>query len=67
VVALLLGHGLKPAPRPAAGWAALTDDTTPQSTWAEARADLGLSRRQAASVGAGKLLLWHWSQPASDR
>ena len=66
-VALLSGHGLKPAPRMAAGWAALTDDATPQSTWAEARGDLGLSWRQAASVGAGKLLLWHWSQPVRGR
>ena len=62
-MALLSGHGLKPAPRMAAGWAALTDDATPQSTWAEARGDLGLSWRQAVSVGACKLLLWHWSQP----
>ena len=66
-VALLSGHGLKPAPRMAAGWAALTDDATPQSTWAEARGDLGLSWRQAASVGTGKLLLWHWSQPVRGR
>jgi hypothetical protein len=60
---LLCGHGHKPAPRLAAGWAALTDSSTPQSTWVEARDALGLTQRQAISVAVAKLSLWHWSQP----
>eukprot|EP01051_Picozoa_sp_SAG22_P001841 SAG22_NODE_76_length_22248_cov_14.352070_7_plen_823_part_00 len=60
---LLTGHGLKPVPRLAASWIAITDDTTPQSTWHEARESLGLDVRQAIGVSIAKLLLWHWSQP----
>eukprot|EP01050_Picozoa_sp_SAG11_P018511 SAG11_NODE_2809_length_2946_cov_70.570776_2_plen_764_part_00 len=60
---LLTGHGLKPVPRLAASWIAITDDTLPQSTWHEARESLGLDVRQAIGVSITKLLLWHWSQP----
>ena len=62
---LLTGHGLKPAPRAAAGWAAITDDATAQSTWHEARDSLGLTAQQAVGVSVTKLLLWHWSQPVA--
>eukprot|EP01050_Picozoa_sp_SAG11_P006666 SAG11_NODE_526_length_8740_cov_27.364194_4_plen_831_part_00 len=60
---LLTGHGLKPVPRLAASWIAITDDTLPQSTWHEARESHGLDVRQAIGVSITKLLLWHWSQP----
>ena len=62
---LLSGHGLTPVPRVAAGWAAITDDGSAQSTWHGARAALGLNVRQALAVSATKLLLWHWSQPVA--
>jgi hypothetical protein len=42
---------------------ALTDDSTPQSTWHEAWRALGLTRWQTVSVSVAKLVLWHWSQP----
>ena len=60
---LLTGHGLKPVPRLAASWIAITDDTSPQSTWHEARESLGLDVRQAIGVSIAKILLWHGSQP----
>lgn len=63
---LLTGHGLKPVPRIKAGWAAITDDASDQSTWHEARDSLGLTVRQAAWVSVAKLLLWHWSQPLGE-
>ena len=63
---IFYGHALhKPTPRVAAGYAAIADDATPQSGWAQARAALGLSRQQAAAVSAIKLALWHWSQPVA--
>eukprot|EP01051_Picozoa_sp_SAG22_P013723 SAG22_NODE_1570_length_4095_cov_8.591842_1_plen_1009_part_10 len=62
---LLTGHGLKPVPRVAAGWQAIADDSTPQSSWTEAREALGLSVQQAIAVSCAKLLLWHWSQPVA--
>lgn len=65
IVTLLSGHGLKPVPRLAAGWVALIDDATPQSTWHETADALGLSGRQALSVAIAKLVLWHWSQPVA--
>lgn len=47
-----------------AGWKAITDETTPQSTWGEARRALGLSSPwQAFLVSATKFMLWHISQP----
>jgi hypothetical protein len=60
---LLTGHGTAPAPRRAAGWLEITDETTPQSRWDAARCDLGLSWWQGLWVSLTKLLLWHFSQP----
>lgn len=62
---LVLGHGIKPAPRPAAGWRKIADWRTPQSTWGEARRDLGLTARQAVGMSLVKLFCWHWVQPAA--
>ena len=36
-----------------------------QATWEEARADLGLTRRQAIGLSVIKFFLWHWSQPVA--
>jgi hypothetical protein len=60
---LLTGHGATPAPRLAAGWLAITDETTTQSRWDVARCDLGLTWWQGVGVSLTKLLLWHISQP----
>eukprot|EP01052_Picozoa_sp_SAG31_P043475 SAG31_NODE_7253_length_1741_cov_1.899513_1_plen_451_part_01 len=60
---LLIGNSLKPAPRVHAGWTAITDDASVQSTWNEARDSLGMTVQQAVAVSVVKLLLWHWSQP----
>ena len=62
---LLTGHGLRPVPRLKAGWVAITDDASAQSTWHEARESLGLTVQQAVGVSVTKLLLWHWSQPVA--
>eukprot|EP01047_Picozoa_sp_COSAG01_P044477 COSAG01_NODE_4023_length_5426_cov_7.423503_4_plen_784_part_00 len=60
---LITGHGTAPAPRMAAGWLAIADETTPQSSWDAARRDLGLTWWQGVWVSLTKLLLWHFSQP----
>eukprot|EP01052_Picozoa_sp_SAG31_P012576 SAG31_NODE_739_length_12444_cov_14.976831_2_plen_932_part_00 len=60
---VLIGNSLKPAPRVHAGWTAVTDDSSVQSTWNEARDSLGMTVQQAVGVSMARLLLWHWSQP----
>lgn len=63
---VLTGHGLRPVidgRSSAAGWLGIADASTRQSSWTEARKDLGLSVRQAGGVSLLKLICWHWVQP----
>ena len=66
---LLLGQPQHRGGGSAAGWLRIasvqvTDGVLqPQSTWEEAYTARHLTRQQALSSAAAKLVLWHWSQP----
>eukprot|EP01047_Picozoa_sp_COSAG01_P041905 COSAG01_NODE_3627_length_5854_cov_2.571304_6_plen_1138_part_01 len=65
LMTLVTGHGVKRAKEGTASWLEITDESTAQMTWGQARNRLGLTPCRAVLVGATKLVFWHFSQPTA--